>query len=80
MLFLNFSGSVLILDKEELKVVTCNQESQNLLKKSNEYLFGKKLNQIFSNYHYFFENIKEITKKPGTYVIKDRLKLDRSNF
>lgn len=75
-----FPDPVLILDKEELKVVTCNQESQNLLKKSSEYLFGKKLNQIFSNYHYFFENIKEISKKPGTYVIKDRLKLDRSIF
>ncbi len=75
-----FPDPILILDKKELKVVTCNQETQNLLKKSNEYLLGKKINQIFITEHYFFENIKEITKKQGTYVIKDRLKFADSIF
>jgi len=64
-----FPDPILIIDKNELKIRVCNQEMQNLLKKSNDYLFGKKIEDIFHNEYYFNSNIREISKNYGTFTI-----------
>ena len=75
-----FPDPILIIDKNELKIRVCNQEMQNLLKKSNDYLFGKKIEDIFHNEYYFNSNIREISKNYGTFTIKDKLNLDNLFF
>ena len=76
LIFELFPDPILIIDKNELRISFCNQEMQTLLKKSNDYLLGKRISDIFHNEYYFNVNIKGISTNNGTFTIKDKLNLD----
>lgn len=71
---------VFIIDKKKLNIKLCNIETQNLLKKGNDYLFGKKLEELFSDNSVLISNIYELVKKNGTFTIKDKLRLNDHFF
>ena len=66
----------IIVNKDNYKIKYCNIEFQNLFKKSNEYLSGKVLDELFEKDFMMLSNIKEATDRHGNFVIKDKLKID----
>ena len=66
---------IFLLKKKNLKIEYCNLETQNLLGKSNEFLEGKELEDIFTKDSILIANISEIIKKNGVFIIKDNIKL-----
>ena len=71
---------IFLLTKKKLKIEYCNIETQNLLGKSNEFLEGKELEDIFVNESILITNISEIIKKNGVFIIKDNVKLKNFFF
>ncbi len=71
---------ILIIDKSNFEITLCNLEAQNLLKKSNDYLCGKKLDQIFSKELIILSSLNEIKGKTGIFNIKDKLKIESNYF
>ena len=54
---------IFLLKKKNLKIEYCNIETQNLLEKSNDFLKGKELEDIFTKDSILIANISEIIKK-----------------
>ena len=54
---------IFLLKKKTLKIEYCNLETQNLLEKSNEFLEGKELEDVFEKNSILIANISEIIKK-----------------
>ncbi len=75
-----YPDPIIILDKTKLQIKLCNLESQNLFKKSNEYLCERLLDELLKEDLAILSNIKEAIKKDGNFVIKDRLKVDKKFF
>ncbi len=71
---------ILLLKKKKLKIEYCNIETQNLLGKSNDFLEGKELEDIFTKDSILIANISEIIKKNGVFIIKDNIKLKNFFF
>ena len=71
---------IFLLKKKNLKIEYCNLETQNLLGKSNKFLEGKELEDIFAKESILIANISEIIKKNGVFVIKDNIKLKNLFF
>ena len=71
---------ILLLKKKNLKIEYCNIETQNLLGKSNDFLEGKELEDIFTKDSILIANISEIIKKNGVFIIKDNIKLKNFFF
>ena len=71
---------IFLLKKTSLKIEYCNLETQNLLGKSNEFLEGKELEEVFVKDSILIANILEIIKKNGVFIIKDKIKLKNFFF
>ena len=71
---------ILLLKKKNLKIEYCNLETQNLLEKSNEFLVGKELEDIFAKDSILISNISEVINKNGVFIIKDNIKLKNFFF
>ena len=74
-LFEFFSEPMIIINKNDFKVLYCNSEFQNLISKSTKYILNNSLEDIFSYDIFFLSNIKEILNKQSSFIIKDRIKL-----
>lgn len=79
-LFEFFSEPLIIVKKNDLKVLYCNSEFQTLINKSSKYVLNSSLEDIFSFDMFFLSNIKEILNKQNTFTIKDRIKLKDSEY
>ena len=63
-LFEFFSEPMIIINKNDFKVLYCNSEFQNLISKSTKYILNNSLEDIFSYDIFFLSNIhRSGTKK-----------------
>ena len=79
-LFELFSEPLIIINKFDLKVLYCNSEFQNLISKSSKYILNNSLEDIFSFDLFFLSNIKDVLNKQTSFIIKDRITLNDSEY
>ncbi len=62
---------ILILKIDKFQIKYANQEFQFLFKKSINFLINKNLSDLFKDDLFFLSTIKEVSKKTGTFYLKD---------
>ena len=75
-----YPDPTIIVDKKKYVIKLCNTEFQNLFKKSNDYLSGKLLDELFKKEFMILSNIKEANNRNENFVIKDKIKVDSSFY
>ncbi len=79
-LFEFFSEPLLVVNQKNLNVSYCNSEFENLINKSSRYIIGTSLEEIFSYDLFFLSNIRDVTFKKTSFIIKDKVLLNDNEY
>ena len=71
---------LVIINKKTFKISYVNQEFQYFLKKSFSSIKNTHLSELFNDNLFFLSNLNEISKKIGTYLIREAILKDNLKF
>lgn len=79
-LFDLFSEPLIVVKKDDLNILYCNSEFENIMEKSSKYILGNSLDKIFIHDLFFLSNIKDLLYEGYNFIIKDRVKINNIQY